>query len=242
MCGGGSAQQVECGARVAFGLMAGLCDSWAQVADGLDPDHPKKAAAALKEAAGGRGGGGLRGMPLIFQNSLRQFGRHRAELFSQRKLAGDASADLMYRRAVPGLPTAQLLHAVQPDAKLIAVSQWWAGRRAGRRRRPHWKGRRAGGGVDGAKRDACVTAEQPAPRVRCSATPSTAPIATFVFSSTAARATACTTAPSASAPSGGRVRTRPTSATPRAASTRFAAGSGRGGVPSTRRGALLSHV
>ena len=64
---------------------------------------------------------GARPPPLLFTNSLRQYGRHRGELLSQRRIAGDASADLMYRVAVPRLPTSNLVHALQPDAKLIAV-------------------------------------------------------------------------------------------------------------------------
>jgi hypothetical protein len=39
--------------------------------------------------------------PLLFQYSLKQFTRHRAEMLgSLRRIAGDASADLMYRAAV----------------------------------------------------------------------------------------------------------------------------------------------
>lgn len=49
--------------------------------------------------------------PLLFQYSLKQFTRHRAEMLgSSRRIAGDASADLMYRVAVRKMGETSINH------------------------------------------------------------------------------------------------------------------------------------
>jgi hypothetical protein len=57
----------------------------------------------IEDLTKAKGSGSSRPMPLLFQYSLKQYARHRAEMLgSARRIAGDASADLMYRVAVSG--------------------------------------------------------------------------------------------------------------------------------------------
>ena len=62
---------------------------------------------------------------MVFRHSSRNYGKHHlSELVDHARngrIVGDASADHMYRRAIPQIPTPLLLHALLPEAKLIAV-------------------------------------------------------------------------------------------------------------------------
>ncbi len=61
---------------------------------------------------------------LVLGHSMRNYGKHLSELLNNARngsIVGDASADHMYRRAIPQIPTPLLLHALLPEAKLIAV-------------------------------------------------------------------------------------------------------------------------
>lgn len=70
---------------------------------------------------------GVKGVPhhrirLLHQHSKKNYRKqHMAELVHGGRIVGDASADHMYRRAIPSVPTSLLLHSLLPDAKLIAV-------------------------------------------------------------------------------------------------------------------------
>lgn len=57
----------------------------------------------------------------LYQHHAKNYHAHEAELLGNEYIVGDASADHMYRRVEPMVPTPLLLTAIQPDARLIAV-------------------------------------------------------------------------------------------------------------------------